>query len=112
MRSSKWLVFRRSRLAGFDRSLTKAQFMYDACKRLAKHPETNNLRWLLTRRYPEIFALPSELAAAASPGPAEGPPPFLQRVLERARELAKLRDDAEEGDRCGRGSVLPALEIQ
>jgi len=63
----------------------KAQFLFDSCKRLAAHPETTNLRWLLTRRFPELFA-------EVAPAPAvnnDAATTVLEGILQSSREIAR-----------------------
>ena len=72
----------------------KAKFIAEACTRLTIS-ETSDLRWLLLRRHPDIFAMPSERAEASGNGNqvADG----LQDLLNRAKELARLKNsDAAE----------------
>jgi hypothetical protein len=71
----------------------KAKFIEASCARLAIS-ETSDLRWLLLRRHPDIFAMPSERAEAKDAGDkvADG----LQEVLNRAKEYARLQ--REEGN--------------
>jgi hypothetical protein len=70
----------------------KAKFIAEACTRLTIS-ETADLRWLLVRRHPEIFAMPSEKAEEKSRGDAvvDG----LQEVVNRAREYARLKQAGE-----------------
>lgn len=68
----------------------KAKFIAEACTRLTV-AETADLRWLLVRRHPDIFAMPSEKAEAKGNGNnvADG----LQDLLNRAKELARLKQE-------------------
>lgn len=68
----------------------KAKFIEASCARLAIS-ETADLRWLLLRRHPDIFAMPSEKAEAKDSGDkvADG----LQQLLNRSSELARLKQE-------------------
>lgn len=70
----------------------KAKFIAEACTRLTIS-ETSDLRWILLRRHPDIFAMPSEKAEAKDSGNnvADG----LQDLLNRAKELARMKQDGE-----------------
>lgn len=70
----------------------KAKFIEAACERLSIS-ETSDLRWILLRRHPDIFAMPSEKAEDKGNGNtvADG----LQELLNRAKELARLKQDGE-----------------
>jgi hypothetical protein len=67
----------------------KGQFLLRACQKLAetKYP-LPDLRWLLTRRHPDVFAMPAE-RGEAKPGNAAAAQDGLQALLERAREWRK-----------------------
>lgn len=72
----------------------KAKFIAEACTRLTIS-ETSDLRWLLLRRHPDIFAMPSEKAEANNSSGnqvADG----LQAVLNQAKEYARLKQEQEE----------------
>lgn len=45
----------------------QAMFIETACKRLIASDDLADLKWLLTRRYPEQFGLPSERARIKNP---------------------------------------------
>jgi hypothetical protein len=63
----------------------KAQFLFDSCKRLTAHPETANLRWLLTRRFPELFAEVAPARAANDDAATS----VLAGILQSSREIAR-----------------------
>lgn len=71
----------------------KAQFIEGALTTLSSG-DSADLKWLLLRRHPDIFAMPSEKAEATGSGNqvADG----LQEVLNRAKEYARLQ--REEGN--------------
>jgi hypothetical protein len=74
----------------------KAKFIAEACTRLTIS-ETADLRWLLLRRHPDIFAMPSEKAEEKGKGDAVAD--GLQELLNRSRELARLKGgEAATGD--------------
>lgn len=68
----------------------KAVFVAEACERLSAG-EMADLKWLLVRRHPDIFAMPSEKAEASiGDKVADG----LQEILNRSREMARLQQEA------------------
>lgn len=71
----------------------KAKFIEASCARLAIS-ETSDLRWLLLRRHPDIFAMPSEKAEVKTSGNAVAD--GLQKVLNRAKEYARLKQEESE----------------
>jgi hypothetical protein len=70
----------------------KAKFIAAACETLTTS-ETSDLRWILLRRHPDIFAMPSEKAEDRAKGDmvVDG----LQQVVNRAREYARLKQAGE-----------------
>lgn len=69
----------------------QALFLERACTRLATSGDSADLKWLLTRRYPELFALPTERARTNCPPVAEAPAGCLNELLTRSREFLMLR---------------------
>ena len=70
----------------------KAKFIEIAVTKLSEG-EMADLKWLLVRRHPDIFAMPSEKAESKDSGEkvADG----LQELLNRSRELARLQQEGE-----------------
>ena len=65
-----------------------------ACRQL-REGDNSDVRWILTRRYPKLFALATEQAGtdeAAADTAAAG----LQALLNRSRELIRLKELAAE----------------
>jgi len=69
----------------------KAEYLERVLTKLAESDDLSHPRWLLPRRFPDIFALASEKAEAARDGEkvADG----LQDLLNRSRELARLQQE-------------------
>ena len=64
----------------------KGKFLDWATERLAKSSELQNIRWLLERRFPELFARPAEVSVNVENNVSVAIP---DDVVRRARELAK-----------------------
>jgi len=65
----------------------KAKFIEESVIRLSEG-EMADLKWLLVRRHPDIFAMPSEKAEAPN---ADKVADGLQDLLNRSSELARLK---------------------
>ena len=66
----------------------KAQFIEGALTTLSTG-DSADLKWLLLRRHPDIFAMPSERAEETSKGNAVAD--GLQQLVNQAKELARLK---------------------
>lgn len=63
----------------------RGKFLADAMRRLVESGELENLRWLLPRRYPELFAAPAPVAVNVSNTTIVELP---ADIVERAREYS------------------------
>lgn len=67
----------------------KGKFLDMATQRLAKSGELQNLRWLLERRFPDLFARPAEVSVSVENNVSVELP---ADVVERARQISKGGD--------------------
>lgn len=67
-------------------SAAKADFLAKSIQRLIESEDLANLRWLLERRYPDLFARPAPISVNVSQNTIAGLP---EEYLERARAYAR-----------------------
>lgn len=72
----------------------KAEYLERVLTKLAESDDLSHPRWLLPRRFPDIFALESERAESKTSGNAVAD--GLQEVLNRAKEYARLKQEESE----------------